>query len=65
MSDKVVTDGPTVHSRWSTRTLKMDFTEPVTFGFSSFQQADGSHVRPDGPSLVLDGVLFFFRQSIV
>jgi hypothetical protein len=35
MSDKAVTDGPAVHPGWSTRTLKMNFTEPVTFGFFS------------------------------
>ena len=34
MSDKAVTDGPAMHPRWSARTLKMHFTEPVTFGFS-------------------------------
>ena len=33
MSDKAVADGLVVHSRRSARTLKMNFTEPVTFGF--------------------------------
>jgi hypothetical protein len=33
MSDKVVVDGPAMHPGWSGRTLKMHFTEPVTFGF--------------------------------
>jgi hypothetical protein len=33
MSDKAVADGPVVHPRWSARTLKIHFTEPVTFGF--------------------------------
>jgi hypothetical protein len=36
MSDKEVADGLVVHPRQSTRTLKMNFTEPVTFGFSGF-----------------------------
>jgi hypothetical protein len=33
MSDKAVTDGPAVYPVQSARTLKMHFTEPVTFGF--------------------------------
>jgi hypothetical protein len=33
MSDKVVMDGPVVHPGRYARTLKMHFTEPVTFGF--------------------------------
>jgi hypothetical protein len=36
MSDKVVTDGPFVHPGRSARTLKMHFTELVTFGFFWF-----------------------------
>jgi hypothetical protein len=32
MSDKVITDGLTVHAGRSVRTLKMHFTEPITFG---------------------------------
>jgi hypothetical protein len=36
MPDKVVTDGPAVHPGRSARTLKMNFTEPVTFGFLWF-----------------------------
>jgi hypothetical protein len=32
MSDRAVADGPIVHSGRFTRTLKMHFTEPVTFG---------------------------------
>jgi hypothetical protein len=36
MSDKAVTDGPAVHPGRSTRSLKMHFTEPVTFGFFWF-----------------------------
>jgi hypothetical protein len=33
MSDKAVADDPAVHPGRSVRTLKMNFTEPVTFGF--------------------------------
>jgi hypothetical protein len=36
MSDKAVADGPVVHPERSVRTLKMHFTEPVTFGFLWF-----------------------------
>jgi hypothetical protein len=36
MSDKAVADGPVMHSGRSVRTLKMNFTEPVTFGFFWF-----------------------------
>jgi hypothetical protein len=31
MSDKAVVDGPAVHPGQSARTLKMNFTKPVTF----------------------------------
>jgi hypothetical protein len=34
MSDNAVADGPAMHPGRSTRTLKMHFTEPVTFRFS-------------------------------
>jgi hypothetical protein len=36
MSDKAVADGPAVHPGRSARTLKMHFTEPITFGFFWF-----------------------------
>jgi hypothetical protein len=36
MLDKTVANGPSVHPEGSVRTLKMHFTKPVTFGFSSF-----------------------------
>jgi hypothetical protein len=36
MLDKAVVDGPVVHPRRYARTLKMIFTEPVTFGFFGF-----------------------------
>jgi hypothetical protein len=32
MTDKAVADSPTVHPGRSTRTLKIHFTKPVTFG---------------------------------
>jgi hypothetical protein len=43
MSDKAAADGLAVHPRRSARTLKMNFTEPITFGFFWFFQ------RPNGP----------------
>jgi hypothetical protein len=36
MSGTTVTDGPAVHPGRSARTLKIHFTEPVTFGFFWF-----------------------------
>jgi hypothetical protein len=36
MSGTAVADDPVVHPGRSTRTLKIHFTEPVTFGFSGF-----------------------------
>jgi hypothetical protein len=36
MSDKAIVDGPIVHPGRSARTLKIHFTEPVTFGFFWF-----------------------------
>jgi hypothetical protein len=36
MLDKAVVDGTVVHPGRSARTLKMHFTEPVTFGFFWF-----------------------------
>jgi hypothetical protein len=36
MSDKAVADSPVVHPGQSVRTLKIHFTEPVTFGFFWF-----------------------------
>jgi hypothetical protein len=36
MSDKAVANGPVVHPGRSARTLKIHFTEPVTFGFFWF-----------------------------
>jgi hypothetical protein len=42
LSDKVVADGPVVHPGWSARTLKVHFTEPITFGFSSISMSGRS-----------------------
>jgi hypothetical protein len=42
MLDTAVTDGLAVHPGRSTRTLKMHFTEPVTFGFSGFSTSGRS-----------------------
>jgi hypothetical protein len=66
MSDKAVVDGLTVHHGRSARTLKMHFTEPVTFGFFLvFQRPDGPRLRPDDPRLVSDGARFSTKRSIV
>jgi hypothetical protein len=66
MSDKAVTDDPTVQSGRSARTLKMHVTKSVIFGFFLvFQRAGGPRLRPDGPSLVPDGAFFSFGQFIV
>ena len=58
MSGTAVADGPAVHPGRSARTLKIHFTEPVTFGFSGFS-------RSDGPRLVSDGARFFIGRSVV
>jgi hypothetical protein len=66
MSDKVVADGLVVHPGRSTRTLKMNYTEPVIFGFFlGLQQQDGLCLRPDGPRLVSNGARFSIGRSIV
>jgi hypothetical protein len=59
MSDKAFVDGPVVHPERSARTLKMHFTEPVSFEFFWFFQ------RPDGPRLVSDGACFSIGWSVV
>jgi hypothetical protein len=43
MSDKVVADGLAVHPRQSAGTLKMNFTEPITFGFFWFYNDQTVH----------------------
>lgn len=63
MSDKAVADGPAVHPGRFARTLKMHFTEPVTFSFFlDFQRLYDPRLRPDGPRLVSDGASFSFGQ---
>jgi hypothetical protein len=42
MSNEAVMDGPVVHLRRSARTLKMHFTELVTFGFFWFSTTERS-----------------------
>jgi hypothetical protein len=49
MSDKAVADGPVVHPGRSARTLKLHFTEPVTFGFFWFSPT-GRSTPKDGRS---------------
>jgi hypothetical protein len=65
MLDKAVTDSPAVHPRRSARTLKMNFTEPVTFGFLVLQRPNGPRQRPDGLRLVSDGAGFSIGRSEV
>jgi hypothetical protein len=43
----------------------MNFTNPSPSSFFGFQWANGPRLRPDGPSLVSDGALLSFGQSIV
>ena len=63
MSDKAVADGLVVHPIRSARTLKIHFTEPVTFGFLFLHRPDGPRLRPDGPRLVSDGARFSIERS--
>jgi hypothetical protein len=63
MSDKAVADGLAVHPGRSTRTLKMHFIEPITFGFSGFSmsersepEAGWSELGPERCSLLLQTV---------
>jgi hypothetical protein len=63
MSDKAVADGPAVHPGRSAWTLKMHFTKPVTFGFSSFSmsgssvpEAGRSELGPEQCSLLLQTI---------
>jgi hypothetical protein len=57
MSDKAVADGLAVHPGQSAGTLKMNFTEPGTFGFLVF---NGQTVHTRGPNdlRLVSGVLF-------
>jgi hypothetical protein len=58
MSDKAVADGPTMHLGRSARMLKMNYTEPITFGV--FVTMTGRSVR-----LVSDGTRFSIGRSVV
>jgi hypothetical protein len=58
MLDKVVTDGP--RGRYNSFLPNL-----APSGFSGFQRADDLRLRADGPSLVPDGVLLSFGQSVV
>jgi hypothetical protein len=53
MSDKAVADGPAVHPRRPARTLKMNFIEPITFGFSGFTTTGRSALGLGRCSLLL------------
>jgi hypothetical protein len=65
MSDKPVADGLAMHPGRSARTLKMNFTKPVTFGVFWFQRPDSPRLRSDGPRLVSDGARFSIGRSVV
>jgi hypothetical protein len=53
MLDKGVADGPVVHPGRSTRTLKIHFTEPVTFGFFWFSPTGRSALEAGRSALGL------------
>jgi hypothetical protein len=65
MSGTAVADGPAVHTGRSARTLKIHFTEPVTFGFFCFSPTGRSAQRSDGPRLVPDGARFSIERFVV
>ena len=61
MSDKAVADGLVVHPGRSTRTLKIHFTEPVTFGFFWFSPTGRSAPEAGRSALGLGRCLLFHR----
>jgi hypothetical protein len=61
MLNKAVTDGPTVHPGRSTRTLKMNFTEPITFDFFWFSTSGRSALR--GRTVHEDAKNEFYRTQ--
>jgi hypothetical protein len=66
LSDKAIVNGPVVHPGRSASTLKIHFTEPVTFGFFLvFHRPNDPRLRPDGMRLVSDGARFFIGRSVV
>jgi hypothetical protein len=65
MSDKAVADGPVVHPGQSARTLKIHFTEPVTFEFFWFSPTGWSAPEARRSALVSNGARFSIGQSVV
>jgi hypothetical protein len=63
MSDRAVADGPAVHPGRSATTLKMHFTEPVTFGFSWFLTTRRS--APEAGRSAPNSARFSFGRSVV
>jgi hypothetical protein len=61
MSDKAVADGPVVHPGRSARTLKLHFTEPVTFGFFWFSPTRRSTPEAGRSALGLGRCLLLHR----
>jgi hypothetical protein len=61
MSDKAVADGPAMHPIRSARTLKMHFTEPVTFGFFWFFTTRRSASEARRSALGLGRCSLFYR----
>jgi hypothetical protein len=65
MSHRAVADGLAVHLGRLERTLKMNFTEPGTFGFSGFQRANGPCLGTGRSELGPGRCSSFFGQSVV
>jgi hypothetical protein len=63
MSDKAVADGSAVHPGRSARTLKMHFTEPVTFKFFWFSTS-GQFVPQVGRSELGPGWFSLHLQTV-
>jgi hypothetical protein len=63
MSDKAVADGPIVHPEQSARTLKIHFTEPVTFGFFWFSPT-GRSAPEAGRSALGLGRCLLLHQTV-
>jgi hypothetical protein len=62
ISDKAVADGLVVHPERSVRTLKLHFTEPVTFGFLGFSPI-GRSAPEAGRSALGLGQCLLLRQT--
>jgi hypothetical protein len=63
MSDKAAADGPVVHPGRSARTLKIRFTEPVTFGFFWFSPTGRSVPEAGRSALGLGRCLLLHRTA--